>query len=82
MWRKLGLPLQNLTEEVQNTWGVIKPTIYAFLAFQVIFPMRYLAYSGIYTGMRHAIGLVDDANREKWVGEIFCGESTWTARGG
>lgn len=46
LWRKLGMPLKNLTEEVQSTWGVIKPAIYAFLAFQVIFPIRYLAYSG------------------------------------
>lgn len=46
LWSKVGAPLKKLTDEAQNSWGVLKPAIYTFLVFQIVFPMRFLAYSG------------------------------------
>ena len=46
LWSKVGAPLKKLTDEAQNSWGAVKPAIYTFLVFQIVFPLRFLAYSG------------------------------------
>lgn len=46
LWAKVGLELKALTEKVQTPPKLMKPAVILFLAFQVLFPLRYLAYSG------------------------------------